>query len=331
MGTFAAMDSAHYSLGGTGIEVSPIGLGCWQFSGGKGLAGRYWPAIEQSTVNEIVRAAAAGGITWFDTAEAYGLGRSEEALSEALRALPDGSEAIVATKWMPFLRFAGSIRRTFDDRARHLSPFPVTLHQVHAPASFSSIRRQMDEMAALADRGAIRAIGVSNFSAGQMRESHESLQARGHVLASNQVRYSLLDRRIEQNGVLETAQELGITVIAYSPLDQGILTGKYHRDPEARRRLTGPRKLLKSFRPEGLERSRPLVDVLERVAEAHGASAAQVALAWTVRRHGSSVVAIPGASSVRQAESNAAAGRLALSDDEIREIDEVSRRVADER
>ncbi len=316
-----------FPLGRTGIEIAPIGLGCWQFSGGKGLAGRYWKALEQSLVNEIVGASVAGGVNWFDTAEAYGLGRSEEALSEALSTV-DSSAIIVATKWMPFFRFAGSIGDTFPKRAHHLSPYPVTLHQVHAPASFSSIERQMDEMADLVEFGAIRSVGVSNFSAKQMRTAHAALGRRGVPLASNQVRYNLLDRRIESNGLLDTARELGVTIIAYSPLNQGILTGKYHRDPEAVKQLRGPRKLLGSFRPSGLERVRPLVEVLERVAEDRGASPAQVSLAWLVRRHGSSVVAIPGASSVSQAEGNAAAMRLELAEEQLEEIDAVSTRVA---
>jgi len=321
------MTQSLFPLGRTGIEITAIGLGCWQFSGGKGLAGRYWKALEQPLVNEIVGASVKSGVNWFDTAEAYGLGRSEEALSKAL-ATVDSSETIIATKWMPFFRFAGSIGDTFPRRAHHLSPYPVTLHQVHAPASFSSIERQMDEMADLVDSGAIRSVGVSNFSAKQTRTAHAALQRRGVPLASNQVRYNLLDRGIESNGLLETARELGVTVIAYSPLNQGILTGKYHRDPQAVKRLRGPRKLLGSFRPSGLERVRPLIELLVGVAEAPGASPAQVSLAWLTRRHGTSVVAIPGASSVSQAESNAGSMRLELSAEQLDEIDAVSRRVA---
>jgi aryl-alcohol dehydrogenase-like predicted oxidoreductase len=321
------MTESLFPLGRTGIEISPIGLGCWQFSGGKGLAGRYWKALEQSLVTEIVRASFTNGVNWFDTAEAYGRGRSEDALSTALAA-GDASGTVVATKWMPFFRFARSIGDTFPKRAHHLSPFPITLHQVHAPVSFSSIERQMDEMADLVESGAIRSVGVSNFSSQQTRRAHAALQRRGIPLASNQVRYSLLDRRIESNGLLDAARELGVTIIAYSPLEQGILTGRYHRDPQAVKRLRGPRRLLASFRRSGLERVRPLIDVLERVAESHDASPAQVSLAWLVRRHGSSVVAIPGASSVSQAESNAGAMRLVLSEAQLEEIDAVSSRVA---
>ncbi len=322
------MERPLYTLGTTDIEISPIGLGCWQFSGGTGLAGFYWKAIDQDVVNRIVAAAIEGGMNWFDTAEAYGKGRSEAALSTALQAAGVGQEAIIATKWFPILRFAGNIRKTFPDRLRHLAPYPVTLHQIHNPGSFSSIDRQIDEMAALAGSGSIRAVGVSNFNATRMREAHEALERRGLRLASNQMRYSLLDRRIETNGVLEAAQELGVTIIAYSPLEQGILTGKFHESEEARAGLSGPRKYLSQFKSSGLERTTPLIDALRRVAERHDATPAQVALAWVTQRHGTSVVAIPGASSVKQAESNARAMSLRLAAEELDDLADTASRVA---
>ena len=322
------MERPLYTLGTTDIEISPIGLGCWQFSGGTGLAGFYWKAIDQDVVNRIVAAAIEGGMNWFDTAEAYGKGRSEAALSTALQAAGVGQEAIIATKWFPILRFAGNIRKTFPDRLRHLAPYPVTLHQIHNPGSFSSIERQIDEMAALAGSGSIRAVGVSNFNATRMREAHEALERRGLRLASNQMRYSLLDRRIETNGVLEAAQELGVTIIAYSPLEQGILTGKFHESEEARAGLSGPRKYLSQFKSSGLERTTPLIDALRRVAERHDATPAQVALAWVTQRHGTSVVAIPGASSVKQAESNARAMSLRLAAEELEDLADTASRVA---
>lgn len=322
------MERPLYTLGTTDIEISPIGLGCWQFSGGTGLAGFYWKAIDQDVVNRIVAAAVEGGMNWFDTAEAYGKGRSEAALSTALQAAGVGQEAIIATKWFPILRFAGNIRKTFPDRLRHLAPYPVTLHQIHNPGSFSSIERQIDEMAALAGSGSIRAVGVSNFNATRMREAHEALERRGLRLASNQMRYSLLDRRIETNGVLEAAQELGVTIIAYSPLEQGILTGKFHESEQARAGLSGPRKYLSQFKSSGLERTTPLIDALRRVAERHDATLAQVALAWVTQRHGTSVVAIPGASSVTQAESNARAMSLRLAAEELEDLADSASRVA---
>jgi aryl-alcohol dehydrogenase-like predicted oxidoreductase len=310
------------------MEISPIGLGCWQFSGGQGVVGKYWRPLSQDDVNQIVRVSISGGINWLDTAEAYGWGESERAVARALEENhiePGG--ALIATKWFPFLRFAGSIGKTIVSRQDALSPFPIDLYQIHFPASISSLDKQIDQMLRLAEGGHIRAVGISNFSAKQMRRAHARLQDAGMVLASNQVRYSMLDRRIEHNGVLQTAQELGITIIAYSPLSQGILTGKFHGDSEARARLSGPRKMMKQFKPAGLEKTQPLIDGLKEVASRHDASAAQVSLAWTIRRFGSTVVAIPGASSVSQAESNAAAMRVELSEEEIAKLDELSHSV----
>ncbi|MFW5717294.1 MAG: aldo/keto reductase [Spirochaetota bacterium] len=322
------MEPPLYRLGQTGILVTPIGLGCRQFAGGRGLVGSFWKPIDQKQIDAIVRAAREGGINWFDTAEAYGNGVSEAALSSALEHAGADRETIVATKWQPILRFAGSIAKTFPDRERHLAPYRVTLHQIHNALSFSSIEKQMNAMADLVEARSIQAVGVSNFSASRMRTAHDVLARRGVPLASNQVKYSLLDRTIETNGILETASELGVSVIAYSPLEQGILTGRFHDDPQERERLSGPRRFLKVFRSSGLERSRPLIEALKRVGEAHHASPAQVALAWTTRRHGSTVVAIPGASSVSHAESNARSMAVELDPDEPDEIDEVSARVA---
>ncbi len=314
------------TLGSTEIQVSPIGLGCWQFSGGGSLAGRYWPPMADEDVTEIVRASLGGGVDWFDTAEAYGRGRSEEALSRALQALGRGpGSVVIATKWFPILRPAGSILRTFDERVAHLSPFPVDLHQIHTGfGSLSSKRAQLDVMAELVGRGRIRAVGVSNFSARAMRKAARTLERHGLPLASNQVLYSLLDRSIETNGVLDAARETGATIIAYSPLAQGVLSGRFHRDPDAVKALSGPRRYQGSFRPKGLRRSAPVVAALEAIAREREITPAQVALRWLLDAHGDVVVAIPGASNPAQAEENAGVLRFELTREEIETLDRVS-------
>jgi aryl-alcohol dehydrogenase-like predicted oxidoreductase len=305
-------------LGQTDIQVSPIGLGCWQFSGGEGLMGRYWPVLEPSVVRDIVDGSLEAGVNWFDTAEAYGGGASERALAGALRGLGKRpGEVVVATKWMPVLRTARSIPRTIDRRREALGKYPIDLYQIHNPYSVSSLEAQLREMAALHKAGKIRAIGVSNFSADQMRRAHRLLAGEGIPLASNQVRYNLVRRDIESNGVLEAARELGVTIVAYSPLAQGVLGGAYHEDPQRIRERPGMRKRLKAFRPEQLDRTRPLIEQLRRIGENHGVSPAEVALAWLIQAHGDSVVAIPGASSAEQARSNAAAMHLQLAGEEL--------------
>ena len=305
-------------LGQTDIQVSPIGLGCWQFSAGQGFIGRYWPVLTPSVVRDIVESSLEAGVNWFDTAEAYGGGASERALSGALRELGrKPGEAVVATKWQPVLRTARSIPRTIDRRLAALGEYPIDLYQIHNPYSVSSLEAQLREMAALHQAGKIRAIGVSNFSADQMRRAHRLLAAEGIPLASNQVRYNLLHRDIEGNGVLEAARELGVTIIAYSPLAQGVLGGAYHEDPQRIRERPGLRRHLKAFRLEQLEQTRPLIERLRRIGENHGASPAEVALAWLIQANGDSVVAIPGASSAGQARRNAAAMRLELAEEEL--------------
>jgi len=309
------------------MAVSPIGLGCWQFSSGEGLVGRFWQKLQPEIEREIVRISLENGINWFDTAEAYGWGRSEEAVNRALSSLgidPNRDDIFIATKWFPFFRFASSIGRTIGERRSRLGAYPIDLYQIHMPTSFSGIPQQMSELAKLIESGQIRHAGVSNFSAAQLETAHRELNRRGHALLSNQVRYSLLDRRIERNGVLDTAKRLGVTIIAYSPLEQGILTGKFHENPEMVKSRQGPRKYMKAFRPEGLARTQPLVDLLREIGTNYGATPSQVALNWLVSYSGESVVAIPGASSESQATQNAGAMKFVLTKDEIARIDQVS-------
>jgi aryl-alcohol dehydrogenase-like predicted oxidoreductase len=315
-------------LGLIDLEVSPVGLGCWQFSQGKGLTGKFWGVLEEDEIERIVQTSLDAGVTWFDTAEAYGWGRSEAALAAALRnaGVRPGS-VVVATKWFPVLRFAGSITRTIEARVQHLGEYPIDLHQIHNPFSFSGIPAQIRRMAELAESGRIRAVGVSNFNAEQMERAHRELHKQGLVLASNQVQYNLLDRRIEGNGILDTAKRLGTSIIAYSPLAQGILTGKYHADPEAIRRRSGPRRFMPAFRPKGLARTQPLVNALNDMAASYSVTAAQVALNWLVTSHGETVLAIPGASSPKHARENAEAVTFELESGDIRRLDELSKQV----
>ncbi len=313
-------------LGKTDLFVSPIGLGCWQFSEGGGFGGKYWDSLPESVEQEIAAAALAGGINWFDTAEAYGLGRSERAVARILSALgKKPGEVVVATKWLPLGRFAGSITGTIEKRLEFLAPYPIDLYQIHFPASFSTIAAQARRMAELVRAGKIRAVGVSNFSAAQMRDAHRVLAAEGVPLASNQVQHSLLDRRIERNGVLDAAKELGVTIIAYSPLAQGILTGSYHGDPERVRHMKGIRGMRMRHAARSLEKTRPLVEELRRIGAAHDATPSEVALNWLVTFHGETVVAIPGASKRSQSEKNAKAMAFALTAAEAARIDELSR------
>lgn len=310
-------------LGKTGLYVTPIGLGMMEFSGGGGLMGVAFPIIHQEEKNATVKAGLDGGVNWFDTAELYGGGVSERSLATALKAAGvKDADVIIATKWWPLFRTARNIPRTIDDRLRFLEGYSIGLYQIHQPLSFSSPEAEMDAMAELVQAGKIRSVGVSNFSADQMRRAHRRLQKHGLPLASNQVRYSLLDRSIESNGILDAATELGITIIAYTPLGSGLLSGKYHKNPEL---LQSKNFFWRSRLQRGIEKSRAVVAVLEQIATRHGATAAQVALNWVIHVHGDTIVTIPGVTKVSQAQESAGAMRFRLSDEEIARLEEVSR------
>jgi aryl-alcohol dehydrogenase-like predicted oxidoreductase len=312
------------TLGKSDLKITPIGLGCWQFSQGGNWGGKFWPDLEDDLILEILKISLEGGINWCDTAEMYGKGGSERALAKALATQgKKPGDVFIATKWWPFLRTAANISKTIDDRLACLNPYPVDLYQVHQPWGFSSEVKEMKAMAKLVKAKKIKYIGVSNFSAKQMRSAWETLQKEGINLVSNQVQYNLLNRKIENNGILDTAKELGITIIAYSPLAQGLLTGKFHDNPELVKNA-GYRKHYPSFKPKGLEKSRPVIDLLKKLASKYRVTPSQVALNWLIHFHGETVVAIPGATKAKHAEENIGAMRFELSAEDLKALDEVS-------
>ncbi len=312
-------------LGQTEIEITPLGLGCWQFCGRGGLGGLFWKSPPQDEVDKIVKTVLEGGVNWFDTAESYGSGRSEKALSTALsNAGKVDGEVVIATKWWPIFRTARSISRTIGDRQRYLAPFHIDLHQIHLPISFSSVEAEMNAMAALVKAEKIRYVGVSNFSTGRMRRAHAALAKHGLPLASNQVEFHLLNRDPEKNGVLDAARELNVTIIAESPLAQGLLTGKFHKNLELVKKLPFLRRITIG---RMVEKSRPLIKMLEDIAGSYNRSASEVALSWVVNYQGDSIVAIPGASKTEHAFQNIGAMTLKLSREEMAKLDELSRMV----
>ena len=311
-------------LGRTAVPVTPIGLGCWQFSKQNNMAGKFWPTLEDGLIGRIVQLSLEGGINWFDTAEVYGNGESEKALSKALQAAgKKPGEILIATKWWPMFRFASSITKTIDVRISALAPYPIDLYQVHQPWGFSNEKAEMEAMAELLNRKLIKSIGVSNFSSQKMKNAWETLDKKGIPLASNQVPYNLLDRRIESNGVMELAKKLGISIIAYSPLAQGLVTGKFHDNPELIKN-TGIRKYKSQFKPAGLEKSRPVVMLVKELALKYNVTPSQVALNWLINYHGDTVVAIPGATKEIHVKENTGAMSFRLSDEDMVRLDKVS-------
>lgn len=290
--------------------VSKIGLGTWQFGS------REWGYGEQYARGEagrIVERALELGVTLIDTAEMYGFGRSERIVGDALRGRRDG--AFVATKIFPVLPVAPVVEQRGVASARRLGVQWLDLYQVHQPNPVVGDPTTMRGMAALQDVGLVGEVGVSNYGLARWRRAEAAL---GRRVLSNQVQYSLV-RRDPEHDLVPHAEEQGRLVIAYSPLAQGLLSGRYDVDhrPSGRVRSANP-----LFLPENLQRAQPLIATLREVASAHDATPAQVALAWTVRSP--NVVAIPGASSVAQLEANAAAGDLLLADDEVTALDRAS-------
>jgi aryl-alcohol dehydrogenase-like predicted oxidoreductase len=293
-----------------------------EFSGGGGPVGAAFPRIPQSEKNAVVQAALAGGINWFDTAEIYGAGESERSLAAALRAAGKADhEVVIATKWFPVLRTARNIPQSIQDRIRFLGGYSIGLYMVHQPYGLSSPEAEMSAMADLVQAGTIRSVGVSNFGPERMRRAHKALQDRGLPLAANQVHYSMLRREIETNGILDTARDLGVTIIAYTPLASGLLTGKYHKNPDLLRKAPFFRRSMMRRR---LEATRPLIALLEEIGMRHQATPGQVALNWLIHFKGDMVVAIPAATKAKQAQDNAGAMRFRLTEEEMDRLDRVS-------
>jgi aryl-alcohol dehydrogenase-like predicted oxidoreductase len=313
------------TLGKSNIKVTPIGLGVMELAGGGGLLGRMFPIIPQEEKNAIIKAALDGGINWFDTAEMYGGGVSERSLAIGLKtAGKSDQDVVVATKWFPFFRTANNIPHTIDNRLHFLDGYSIGNYMIHQPYSFSSAEAEMNAMADLVAAGKICSVGVSNFNPARMQRAHDALKKRGLPLAVNQVQYSLLHREIETNGVLESAKALGVTIIAYTPLASGLLTGKYHHHPE----LLQGAGMRKGLLGRNLERTRPLINAMDEIAARYKATIAQVALNWLIHFNGEVVVAIPGATKASQAAESAGAMKFRLSQDELDQLDKLSRKLS---
>ena len=290
-----------------GLRVSVIGLGTWQFGSTEwGYGGEY----ARKTAGEILGRALDLGINLVDTAEIYGLGRSERIVGESIRGRRDG--VFLATKLFPIgLPFMTGFRAKRS--LRRLGVDHIDLYQQHWPSPLFPPRATMPRFKQLIDGGLVRHAGVSNHSLAQWQACDAAL---GGPVLSNQVRFSLAHRE-PQRELLPWAQKNDRIVIAYSPLGLGLLSGKYQAAPP-----TNFRRFRSDFSAASRARRAPLVAALREIADAHHATPSQVALAWLVRQP--NVVAIPGASSIRQVEENAAAADLDLAGDEAAQLDRLS-------
>jgi aryl-alcohol dehydrogenase-like predicted oxidoreductase len=319
-------------LGSSGIDVSAVGFGAWA------IGGWMWGGADEDQAIAAIHAAIDHGINLVDTAPIYGYGRSEEIVGRAIRGRRD--KVVLATKCgMIWDREEGefffhgnqegisfrasekkiykclrpdSIRAELERSLTRLGTTHVDLYQTHWQESTTPIADTMAALLKLKEQGKIRAIGVSNASLDQ-------LQAYG-AIDSDQEKYSMLDRELETNGTLEYCRRQKIAVLAYSPLANGLLTGKIRPD---RQFGSGDlRKGNRRFTPANITRVNDLLEQLRPMAERHQATVSQLVIAWTAMRPGMTCV-LCGARDPQQAIENAAAGGVTLSPDELQTIGEV--------
>ena len=304
-------------------KLPPIGLGCWAW--GDALFWGYNPSQDKD-LNEVfdyVASKTSDGSVLLDTAEIYGLGRSESLIGDFSKNLPKETQekVIVATKFAAFpprtkpknvVKAAqGSLKRL--DR-------PIDLYQIHFPNAFAN-EAYWDGLADAYEQGLVKNVGVSNYGVDALRACHAALAKRGVPLTSNQIQYNLLYRFPEKNGLLQACKDLDVQVLSYSPLALGLLTGKYLSKPSLKG-LGGARKKLFKNTIEQPEFEKLLL-TMEKVAANHGnnANLAQVAINWC-RAKGT--IPIPGARNLRQVQSNYAALSWDLSDAEVAMLDEAA-------
>jgi aryl-alcohol dehydrogenase-like predicted oxidoreductase len=282
-------------LGKTGLTVSAIGVGTNRWSKGK----------NDAAVTETYRALLDGGVDFVDTAEIYGFGKSERLIGDCLAG--DSRPAFVASKFAPFLfrMSPKKLRSALDATLTRLGRKSIDLYYIHFPFPLANLDALADALVESVKAGKVRAVGVSNFNADQMRRTADRLARAGIPLAANEVHYSLLHRNAEKNGVLAACRETGASLVAYFPLASGRLA----RAPD----------------PAREERFDPLRRVLGEIAQNHQASAAQVALNWLLARD-PCIIPIPGATKATHARANIDALRVKLSEDEFARIDKASQR-----
>ena len=306
------------TLGKNGPSVTPIMIGTWSWGDTK-----YWDYGTNYGATELegaFKAALEAGINCFDTAEIYGKGLSEELLGKFMQQTQQPVQ--IATKYgpKPWRIFPRSLGGALTASLQRLILPKVTLYQIHWPLTY--LMSQKTLLNALADevkKGRIEAVGVSKYSLEQMQKAYEILAARGIKLATNQVKYSLLSRQIESQGLLDKARELGITILAYSPLARGLLSGKY----TVENLPTGARKSDPRFQKNGLEKIAPVIDLLTKIGEKYGKTPAQVALNWLVCQD--NVIPIAGCKNAEQVRQNVGGTGWEMSRDEFDRLEQITR------
>lgn len=287
-----------------GVRLSAVGLGTWQFGSREWSYGKEYAT---KTAGAIVGRAIELGVNLIDSAEFYGFGRSERIVGEAIKGQRD--RVFIATKIFPIgLPFMTETRARGS--AARLGVSAIDLYQQHWPSALFPPRATMKRFRRLLDAGTIKHAGVSNHSLVQWQACDRAL---GRSVLANQVRFSLVHREPERE-LVPWASQNGRLIIAYSPLGQGLLSGKYQSAPPS-----NFRRMRADFSEESRRRREPLIGALREIGARHSATPAQIALAWLLSQP--NVAAIPGASSVAQLEENAAAADLRLDPNEIARLE----------
>jgi aryl-alcohol dehydrogenase-like predicted oxidoreductase len=296
------------------LDNIEIGTGTWSW--GDQLYWGFGRGYNVPDIQAVFESNLKAGQIFFDTAEMYGQGRSETFLGNFIES--SAQHPIIATKFMPYpwRLHKGTLIKALRASLKRLKLSKVDLYQMHWPLPPLTIETWMVAMTEAYQAGLLGAVGVSNYNRDQTQRAYEALRQENIPLASNQVEYNLLNRKIETNGVFELCKELGITIIAYSPLAMGILTGKYTPEtpPQGIRGNRYNRKFLAQIQP--------LLTLLSRIGADHGGkTSAQVALNWIISK---GAIPIPGAKNLKQAEQNAGSTGWRLTDEEISRLDEAS-------
>lgn len=307
-------------LGQTDLMLTTVGLGTWAM-GGPWQFG--WGPQDDGEAVAAVLAALEAGINWIDTAPVYGLGHSEELVGQALRRTKH--KPIIATKcgllWnekrekVPHLK-RDSIRRECDASLQRIGVERIDLYQMHWPDPPADIEEAWEEMARLADEGKVCYLGVCNYNAGQIDRI-----SRIHPVASLQPPYSMLRRDVEKE-LLGYCARRQIGVVAYSPMQRGLLTGKFSPERLAALAPDDHRRRMPEFQEPAFSASRDLVEGLKQIADRHGRTVAQLAISWVLRRP-EVTAAIVGARRPSQIAETIGASDWNLSKQDIGEIEKL--------
>jgi aryl-alcohol dehydrogenase-like predicted oxidoreductase len=294
------------------LHAVELGLGAWQW--GDRIVWGYGQTHTDQDIRESFDVSLNLGIRFVDTAEVYGTGRSERMLGSFLR--ETDQPVLVATKFFPWpwRLLKNAIPRALKGSLERLGVESVDLYQIHWPSIVMKPETMMEGMVECVKQGWARTVGVSNFGQSQMLRAYSTLAQHGIPLASNQVHYSLLNRTVEKNGLLARCNELGIRLIAYSPLEMGLLTGKYSTE-------NPPTGMRSSKYADMLRKLPPVIRALQEIGQNHGKTVSQVALNWVICK---GAMPIPGAKNVRQAEDNAGGAGWRMEEAEVARLDEVS-------